>query len=118
VRVEHSIRREKARFLSLRCIPVFVKDAASHLLAIRRCVPCSFLHNIATIHRDLSFKPNPGFEDIVPPPPPSHVPLVPSEEELEEDLGDGIERTLQVVEDLLERADAARAGLHAWDSVL
>jgi hypothetical protein len=80
-------------------------------------VACSVLHNIATIHRDLSFEPNPGFDDIVPSPPPSHVPLVPSEEQLE-DLGDGMERTLLVVEDLLERADAARAVLHAWDSVL
>jgi hypothetical protein len=55
--------------------------------------------------------------NFVPPPLPSHVPLVPSEEQLE-DLGDGMERTLQVVEDLLARADAARAGLHAGDSNL
>jgi hypothetical protein len=93
VRVEHSIGRERARFPSLRCIPVFVKDAASHLLAIQWCVACSVLHNIATIHRDPSFEPNPGFDDIVPPPPPLHVPLVPSEKQLE-DLGDGMEGTL------------------------
>jgi hypothetical protein len=112
VRVEHSIGRERARFPSLRCIPAFVKDAASHLLAIQWCVACSVLQNFATIHRDLSFEPSPGFKDIVPAPPPLHVPLVPSEKQLE-DLGDGMEGTLQFVEDLLTRADAARSGLHA-----
>jgi hypothetical protein len=68
VRVEHRIGREKARFPSLRCILVFVRDATSNLLAVQWCVVCSVLHNIATIHRDLSLEPNPAFDDIVPPP--------------------------------------------------
>jgi hypothetical protein len=78
----HRIGREKARFPSLRVIPVFVKDVALHLLAIQWYVTCRVLHNIATIDGDLLFKPNPEFDDIVPHPPPSQVHLVPSEEQL------------------------------------
>jgi hypothetical protein len=52
VLVGHSIGREKARFPSLCCIPVFVKDADSHLLDIRWCAACCVAHNIATIHSD------------------------------------------------------------------
>jgi hypothetical protein len=47
---------------------------------------------------------------------PSQVPLAQSEEHLE-DLGDRMERTLPVVQGLLERADAVRVGLHARNSV-
>jgi hypothetical protein len=114
-RVEHSIGREPARFPCLRCVPGFVRDEASHLLAVKCYAARSVPHNITTIPRDQSFEPNPVFDYISTLPPPSQVRLVPSEAQLK-DLGGGVERMLLVVEDLLNRADAARAGRYAWGS--
>jgi hypothetical protein len=99
------------------CLPVLVLDADLHVLAVLQCVARSVRHSAATSRRDRPFEPYPAIDDILLASRPSQVPLTLSEEQLE-DLGDRIERTLQVVQGLLERADAARAGLHARNSVV
>jgi hypothetical protein len=79
-------------------------------------VACCVLHNIAIINHTGPFKPNPIFDDFVPPPPPSLVPLFPSKEQ-RGDTGRRYTQTLYAVDDLLEPVDAARAGLRARDVV-
>jgi hypothetical protein len=87
------------------------------VLAVLLCVACSVRHNAATSRRDRPFEPKSAIDDILLASRPSQMPLSPSEEQLE-DLGDRMERSLQVVQGLLERADAARVGMHERNSAV
>ncbi len=52
VEVEHSIGMEKARFPSLRCIPVTLRDHASHELVMLWCKACTAFHNVSISEND------------------------------------------------------------------
>jgi DDE superfamily endonuclease len=99
VNVEHSIGVEKARFPSLRALPVLVACVKSHMLAVQWCMATTVLHNICLDADDHSYC-DYDREDIVPPPraATAHHPTPV--------LGDGKERTTRLIMNILDRAQS------------